>query len=221
MWVIFASARDGYRDLYRAREGGGKEQRILEVRNPFTYPACTTPDDSQIIFSPLDTKTGRDLWSIPMDDPSKAAPILATNANESHARISPDGRWIAYLSDQADGSSEIFIRPYPISNDDRAWQATTGGAGHIHGSEGLLSWNPEGTELIYLMADGRTMNSLKVVLGDEVRIKSPTTLFTYPKRIVHFCPAPDHQSIIIAVPVDAAPGSIVVASDWKAYLDPG
>jgi Tol biopolymer transport system component len=221
-WLIFASGRDGYLDLYRVRAGGGQEERILEVRNPFTDPACLSPDNRDVIYCPLNATTGRDIWSCPIDDPSKATPILVTNSNDSQARISPNGKLIAYLSDQAGGSSQVFIRPYPINQEDRAWQATTdGGGSDVYGPEGLLSWNPDGTELIYLMPDGHTMNALKVELGDEVQIDAPKTLFTYPGRIIHFCPAPDHQSIIIAVPVDATPGSIVVASDWKAYLDLG
>ena len=91
-----------------------------------------------------------DIWVLRMGDPSagsgqarKAQPFLRTPFNESAPRFSPDGRWLAYISDES-GRYEIYVQPYPGPGG--KWQISTEG-----GTEPV--WNPNGRELFYRSGD--------------------------------------------------------------------
>jgi hypothetical protein len=100
--------------------------------------------------------TGFDLWTLPLDltdpdhpKPGKPEPFLSTPANEILPRFSPDGRWIAYRSDESGTNDEIYVRPFPNGSGGR-WQISTGG--------GLYAfWSNNGRELFYETTDNRIM----------------------------------------------------------------
>ena len=90
-------------------------------------------------------QTGRDLSVVLFGATPKVAPLIATSFNESNGDISPDGRWIAYQSDES-GREEIYVRPFPDVDAGGRWQISPNG-----GSRPL--WARNGRELFYLSAD--------------------------------------------------------------------
>jgi Tol biopolymer transport system component len=115
------------------------------------------------------TVTGRgtrsDIWIRAMSGSSPPTPFLATEFNEGEPAISPDGRWIAYTSNET-GSPEVYIRPYPDTG--TTWQVSRGGgAGPI--------WSRDGRELYFTV--GSTMMVVAIDAQPTLRIGSPTLLF--------------------------------------------
>jgi Tol biopolymer transport system component len=98
---------------------------MLHESDLLKAPMSWSPDDKYIVFWVQDPKTGSDLWMLNLED-KKAAPLIASPFNETHAQISPDGKWIAYASDSKDNRFEIYVRPFPAGSG--GWQVSfTGG----------------------------------------------------------------------------------------------
>src|SRR6266571_4581457 len=88
---------------------------------------------------PADPATGLDLWVLPLSGNRTPQPFLRTRFTEAGPRFSPDGRWIAYGSDES-GQYEIYVRPYPGPGG--KWQVSTEGGEHV-------IWSRDGKEIFY------------------------------------------------------------------------
>jgi serine/threonine protein kinase len=146
-WIVFPSDRAGPINLFwKPVDGSGPEERLTTSQN--TQRAGSFPGDGRtLLYTELDPKTGQDLWVLPMEgDPRQAGAegrkprvFLQTPFQESSGQFSPDGRWIAYVSDES-GRWEVYVRPFPGPGG--KWQISTEG-----GTE--LAWNPKGRELFF------------------------------------------------------------------------
>jgi len=151
------------------------------------------------------SETGDDLWTLDLADPDhpiagKPEVFLQTPADELIPQFSPDGRWIAYRSDET-GSAEIYVRPYPNASGGK-WQISTGG--------GLYPlWSKNGRELFYETADNRIKAMDYTVLGGaftpgKVRPWSGRELF-YPGTS-NLDLAPDGKRFVVLSLPEAASG---------------
>ncbi len=146
---------DGRRIAYRAAasvswqpaDGTGAVESVTKGPNP-QFPASFTPDGKALAILDLNPKTGFDVSMVSMNGDRAAKPLLHTPFAETNAEISPDGRWIAYQSNES-GRDEIFVRPFPAVDAGR-WQISTGG-----GVQPV--WAHSGRELFYRDPDGRLM----------------------------------------------------------------
>ncbi len=102
--------------------------------------------DGQLLFSADVAGHGRDVHALSMDGSDRVARILYGAANELNAEVSPDGRWIAYDSDES-GQFEVYVRPYPQAYTGGRWQISSGGARQP-------MWSRDGRELYYRDFEG-------------------------------------------------------------------
>ena len=144
--VAFGSQRGGsvFSTFWKAADGTGTVELIESANNP--VPMTFSPDGTQLVFYESHPETGRNLHVRSMDADGTSVPLLVTEFNEWNAEISPDGHWLAYQSD-ASGQDEIYVRPFPNTDDGR-WQISRGG-----GTKPL--WGPDGRELFYLSLGGQ------------------------------------------------------------------
>jgi Tol biopolymer transport system component/predicted Ser/Thr protein kinase len=134
-------------------DGAGETQRLLASKNS-VFPRSFFPDGRRLAFHELDPNTGYDLWTLSLDlnDPDhpkagKPEPFLRTPANERVPTVSPDGRWIAYQSDES-GRYEVYVRPFP----------GPGGKWQISDAGGQLPvWSHKRGELFFETLDNRIM----------------------------------------------------------------
>jgi serine/threonine-protein kinase len=145
--VAFGSGRDGgaFSTFWKAADGTGTVERLIESPNG-PIPLTFSPDGTQLVFYETHPETGSDLHVRSMDADGTSVPLLVTEFNERNAEISPDGHWLAYQSN-ASGQTEIYVRPFPNTDDGR-WQVSRGGA-----TKPL--WGPAGRELFYLSLGGQ------------------------------------------------------------------
>ncbi|MGQ0736987.1 MAG: protein kinase domain-containing protein [Acidobacteriota bacterium] len=137
--IVYASLRGGKWGLYQTlSSGSGTEEPLFESEAP-KAPMSWSPDGKRIVFWTEDPKTGSDLWVLTVDD-EKAAPLLATPFTETHAQISPDGKWIAYADNSKDDRLEIYVKPFPTGSG--GWQVSTSGGDWPR-------WRADGKELFY------------------------------------------------------------------------
>jgi serine/threonine protein kinase/Tol biopolymer transport system component len=213
-WIAFTSTRGGSRDLYkRPLSGTGADELLL--RSPRTkYPNSWSADGRYILFTSREEDTGWDIWVLPPD--GKPLPLINTAATEIEPQLSPDGRWLAYTSDES-GRSEVYVRPFGRAGD--SWLISTSG-----GSD--PRWRDDGAELYYLSLD-RTLMAVTMKSdrqsGDLVA-SVPTALFqtrtSGPLGVgvrFNYAAAPGGQRFLITTDVpEATAEPISVMVNWKA-----
>ncbi|MBI4902639.1 MAG: serine/threonine-protein kinase [Acidobacteria bacterium] len=154
---------DGKHIAFRANEnngiywirsdGAGEPLRLTQSKNNES-PASFSPDGKRLAFTEQAGATGVDIWTLPLEGsdsdnpkPGKPEPFLRTKFTEGFPAFSPDGRWMAYTSDES-GIMEVYVRPFPGPGG--KWQVSTGG--------GVMAvWSRNGRELFYRTLDHRIM----------------------------------------------------------------
>ena len=125
--IVFASSRGGHSDLYmHAADGSGEDQLLLKSDED-KIPTGFSTDGRYLLFTVSDPKTHNDIWVLPMEGDRKPIPFLRTEFNEGQAQFSPDGRWIAYVSNES-GSNEVYVKPF-----------SPGAGTEISGSKSMVS----------------------------------------------------------------------------------
>ena len=113
MHLVFASARGGPTNIFWKPSDGteSSEQRLISGEQS-TLPLAWSPDGQFLAFVKVDPVNGQDIWVAPVAEPQKARPFLQTRFREGAPQFSPDGHFIAYISDES-GSTEVYVRPFP------------------------------------------------------------------------------------------------------------
>ena len=211
--IVWASNREGVHDLYQKAASGAGQDELLLKSDYRKFPTDWSRDGRFIVYYEINPKTKRDIWILPVDRSQKPFPFLQTEANEAGAQLSPDGRWIAYASDES-GSYEVYVRSFP---DARArWQVSTKGGVGPH-------WRRDGKELFYYSADGKLM-SAEVKSGTSFEAGAPVALFEFRSGngvpfIAPFTAAADGQRFLLNTLVDESGGSpLTIVLNWTAGL---
>ena len=168
--IVFSSGREGVEQLYRKPASGARPEQPLLRSEQSKYASSFTPDGRFLLFETLDPVTKQDLWLFELGAASEPAPFLRTPFNEGAARISPDGQWVAYCSDES-GRPEIFVADFPARAD--RWQVSSGGAVNP-------MWRADGRELFYLSAEGDLMAATVQPGRSDFEIAAPRILFRTP-----------------------------------------
>jgi eukaryotic-like serine/threonine-protein kinase len=140
--AVFASLRRGVPQLFRTSfSAPGTAALLLPASEPSIVNDWSA-DGRHLLYSVLAAGTGWDIWALPLQG-GAAFPLVQTPANERNARLSRDGRWVAYTSDQR-GLDEIFVRSFPDTGS--LWQISQGGARQA-------VWHPSGRRIFYVSRD--------------------------------------------------------------------
>jgi hypothetical protein len=175
------------------------------------------PDGSELIFRQVNPGTAGDLHVLRLTKGRGSDPLITTPFDESNAALSPDGRWLAYQSNES-GRAEVYVRPFPEVNTGR-WQVSTAG-----GTQPM--WARDGRELFYAAADGRL--TAVAVEPDATTFASgtPASLLEPAYFIAGSGPAygvsPDGRRFLMLKEAEAeegaAPAQLVVVLNWFAEL---
>jgi len=170
--VVFNSNRHGGPTMHlfgRPWDGSEPASLIKEMAFP-PQPHSWTPDGSALLFSQTDA-TSFGIWELPYTDDTTPRPVLDTPANEFHPSLSPDGQWLAYVSDEG-GQDEVWVRPYPGPGPVR--QVSVGGGwGPV--------WAPSGGEIYYKWPAGTAYRTRMMAAtfqpGSPPAVGDPRVLF--------------------------------------------
>ncbi len=165
--IIFNAIRDGSWDLFwKSAEGGPIE--LLAKTDYAPQPQSWSPDGKELIFTQgPHPENGIDIWILPFDGDRIPRPLIKTRYNEFHPAFSPDGRWLAYASDET-GRWEIYARPYPSL--DTVTRISTDG-----GCEPL--WAQDGGEIFYRDETGNKMMAVPITTEPALQAGKPEQLF--------------------------------------------
>jgi len=188
--VVFCSDRGGAFALYsRSADGTGAAERLPSTKIPAWHD--WSPDGTEIAIT--DVSLGQpDIWILPTREGSEPAPFLDSDASEWGATFSPDGRFIAYASDES-GRFEIYLRPAPGHEGARRQVSTSGGE--------EPRWPAGGGELIF--RSGRTWMAVPITTQPSLRVGKPRALFEADYLKVSGIPydvTPDGQRVLALKP---------------------
>ncbi|MBI3403251.1 MAG: PD40 domain-containing protein [Acidobacteria bacterium] len=162
--IVFASSRAGAPNLlWQAADGTGGVERLTTSQG-VQYPWAFTPDGKSLVIRDTDPTTLMDVSVISMEGNHSSKPLIRTPFNEQNAEISPDGRWIAYQSNES-SQEQVHVRPFPAVEAGH-WQVSTGG-----GTRPV--WARNGRELFYVDPRGRIM-TVPVQGGSSFIAGNPT-----------------------------------------------
>jgi len=136
--VAFESSRNGPHQLFIVSAEGGDPAQITSGNNEH-YLCDWSPDGRHLAYVEWDLERGADLWTIELGSNASPQPVAQSEFAEKQGTFSPDGRWIAFTSDES-GQSEIYVQPFPGPGPKR--QISNGG-----GEE--PAWSHSGRELFY------------------------------------------------------------------------
>ena len=223
--IIFSSVRGGVQNLYwQAADNTGTIERLTTSPN-VQLPSSISPDSTRVLFGEVAPRTNQDIMMLTLPTPANSMaagptqPLIQTTFGEGNAEVSPDGRWVAYQSNES-GSSQIHVRPFPRV-DSGHWQVSTGG-----GFKPL--WARSGRELFYVA--NRTLMAVTVQnTGAMFSAGNPTEILDITPYFFGYAPrnydvsADGQRFLLITL---SAPGqssmtpsnSVIVVEHWTEEL---
>jgi Tol biopolymer transport system component len=190
--IAFSSRRNNKWGIYaKPADGTGAEELIIET-DARTSPMSWTPDGKQLVY--FHAAGNGDVWAVPVAGDRKPIPILQTQFSEVFPHLSPDGKWLAYMSNET-GRSEIYVKPFP--DGPGKWQVSTDGGA-------FPRWRADGRELFFFF--GAMFAADIRVAGASLRPGVPRRIFGLAdpsaNHFAHhrFAVSPDGQRFLVSQP---------------------
>ncbi len=170
--IAFTSNRNGIYDIFATASNGAGTEELLLKSSQVKAPTDWSRDGRFILFQDVDPKNSWDVWALPMFDERKPFVVVSTPSEEREAQFSPDGKWIAYQSNET-GQFEIYVQPFPGPGG-KIKVSTAGGKD--------ARWRADGKELFFIAPNSKLMAVPTQTSGSRFEVGTPTMLF--PTRIV-------------------------------------
>jgi Tol biopolymer transport system component len=213
--IAFSSARGGSLDMYlKPASGPGDEKLLLSTGAPNSVGRWTK-DGRFLLFFSTSPETAEDTWALPFSGPAKPVSLLQTHFSEIFANASPNGRWLAYSSNQSH-QFEVYVKaftPENVAADAPKWLVSYGGARPL--------WAPDGKRLYYLSLTNQVM-AVDIDTHDGFHASKPVRLFAAPSAALQSTGwdlSPDGKRFLFAVPSDE--GRVIpftVIRNWEAQM---
>ena len=208
--IVFNSSRNGHLDLFVKASNGAANEELLFADQQDKHPTSWSRDGRYLLYST--SENGGDLWVLPMTGDHKPYRFTHTPANEAQARFSPDGRWVAYASNES-GVGQVFVAPFP----------GPGGKQQVSSQRGSEPrWRHDGQELFYLAGDN-VLTAVEVdASADALRLGAERPLFTLTTSAPRspYDVAPDGRFLATTLVQDSSSttSSVTILVNWPLLL---
>jgi len=227
MRIAFASDRLGHMDLYEHNADGSGESRLLYQSEEDKIPTSWSPNGRFLLFESRSPKTLDDLWVLALDE-RKAVPFVRTDLSERQAMFSPDGRMVAYVSEQS--VPEVFLQPFdPKALEDGA--ANVKGKSVVSkGGGSYPRWRGDGKQLFYLNFAAAQFDTQLMVVdmnpGDPPELGIPRRMWpprtdpsANPNAGSYGVTSDGKQFLFLALPTaSSTPPPFTVLLNWRESL---
>jgi eukaryotic-like serine/threonine-protein kinase len=190
----------------RSLSASGTEEKVLENYNGNLILFDISHDGRYLVFNHQDPKTDFDIYAMDLQGDKKLVPVLNGPSAERNAHISPDGKWMAYISNET-GADELFVTSFPVPGS--RWQVSNGGTN----SPG--DWSADGKNLRY--RKGEKIFNVEVHSGaSKPDFSAPKELLSLPTSIIDMALLPDDKRILALRPSgDSTPVPINFVLNWE------
>ena len=199
---------------WRPADASGPQEILIEPEDTGQIPTSWSPDGQTLVYTDL---FGPDIWMLPLGGEEKPWAFLDTDFEVSGAMFSPDGHWLAYMSNET-GRDEVYVQPVSVTTPGGKRQVSIGGGGEP-------VWAPDGRDLFY--RNGDRMMAVAIETEPELSVGTPRLLFEG-----RFLPvlsgddpggsydiSPDGQRfLMIKREQDLVPTEIIVILNWFEEL---
>jgi len=209
--IAYAAQKKNW-DLYLKDAAGTGEPELLLANDEDKFPTDWSRDGSTLVFQSRNADTAWDIWGLRLLGDRKPFPLRRTKFQEGSASISPDGRFLAYQSNES-GRAEVYVQEFPEARS--KWQVSPEG-----GRDPF--WRGDGRELYYRTLDSR-LTAVPIEKGTAFAAGTPQPLFQarFAPVVARglYRPAPDGQRFLVLAPLakDAMRPGVVVLN-WAAAL---
>jgi eukaryotic-like serine/threonine-protein kinase len=215
--VVFSSDRAGANDLYVKTTDGRDGAELVFSRSGPQAATDWSSDGKWLVVEDNSRDTGRDLWVVSVDGKSQARPIARTRFQEWGGRLSPDNRWMAFVTDES-GASEVYVMPFTGVGDKKRI-STAGGISP--------RWRRDNKELFYVSPDSGTVMAVAIAPTSTLTAALPVRLFDLQApvtarrpREVGYDVSPDGDAFLLSTPPEQPlPGGIAVVLNWQRELN--
>lgn len=213
--VAFRSLMRGTQGLYQIpADASGKPELLLAAKTNSTIsPTSWAPDGKALVYVEADADAKTRLWVLPLagrNGQNQPYPFHDASANEGAGEVSPDGRWLAYRSEET-GSAEIYVQAFPVS----------GRKIRISSQGGIRPrWSANGRELFYWQLDAESqLMAVEFGAPPTFQIGNPKSLFKLARRPgTTFDVAHDGMRFLIEGGLDQSASKIAVVVNWFTEL---
>jgi eukaryotic-like serine/threonine-protein kinase len=223
--IAFSSERGEGFNLYQKVSNLTGEDELLFKASGAKLPSSWSPDGRFLLFFRPTPPTH--VWLLPLGGTAAdRKPISFSDSpfNIAAAHFSPDGRWIAYSSDES-GRNEIYVRPFDVSSvtdtsavtvvpETGKWQVSIDGGTNPH-------WSRDGKEIFFLSSVGGMMMSVPVNTSGTFQAGVPKALFKVPAGVLFYDVSADGKRFLMAAPSGASASTqppFTVVLNWEALL---
>jgi len=197
--------------IYEKPANGAGEEKLLNGGGVNSRPQDWSPDGRILVYEDFGRNTAQDLWLLPLEGDRKPRPYLETPFDERDAQFSPDGRWMAYASNES-GLLQVYVQPVPASSG--KFQISSAGGTQPR-------WRRDGKELFYISAEDKLM-AVEVKINNTFEAGSPKALFDLQQNSMAgrwaYQPAADGQRFLVLSNARSASPLITVVLNWQAGL---
>jgi len=191
--IAYTNSGRGREEILILNSDGSGEARTLPTTDD-QFKAATDWTHAGLVLANIRSRTGTDVLLAPYPE-GGARTLLATPYGELGGRVSPDGRWLAYISSEA-GSRDAYVQSFP--NPGHKVRVTSGGADRVW-------WMPQSDELCYVHLNHTRIMSVKLTRrGEDFEVGEPRSLFELPPDIVSVDLTHDGQRLLVTRSPDAA-----------------
>jgi Tol biopolymer transport system component len=211
-WLGADGSRSGG-SLSLVATANGEVRRLLSPSNRWIQPTDTSADGSTLLYWELLAGRGHDIGWLRLAGEPQDTVYLSTPSNEDGGRLSPDGRWIAYLSD-ASGRREAFVDTFPRPT--RAQRVATDGEVHE------VDFRSDGQELFLVASEGGSsaVFACDLRFSERPEIGTPRKLFSLPRDWTDLEPAPAGDRFLLVRPAGVRWPSLILVDGWRAQVGP-
>ena len=207
--LVFDSNRGGTYGIYEKPANGMKKEELIFTDSAIKFTTDWSSDGKYVLFDRSDPaqKTKTDVWVLPMFGDHKAYPFVAGEFEEHYGIFSPDGRWVAYASNES-GKDEVYAVGFP--NPAARFQISTNG-----GTD--PQWRGDGKEIYYVDPDNKIMAVDIAAKGDTLQLGTPRALFQARLQTVEPPYAtPDGKRFLVNELPASSASYLTVVLNWDA-----
>jgi Tol biopolymer transport system component len=203
--VAFSSNPTGVFNPY-ITDGPNREKLVTDMRLSGGYPTDWSPDGKSLLYW-----ADEDLWIVPADGKGKPYTIAKTRFDEHTGSFSPDGKWVAYSSNES-GRYEIYLIPFPAAEGKRYTVSSQGGASP--------AWRRDGKEIYFVSGDGRLTAMPVTIHGSDVQFGRAESLFAVDSSDFNraYEPSLNGQRFLVTIPAKPGGAAFTLLLNWTRGL---
>jgi eukaryotic-like serine/threonine-protein kinase len=219
--LVYGANKRGPYDIFEKRADSTGSEQLLLQSDTSKFPTDWSADGRFVAYSASVGTSKMEMWILPRSGERKPYVFLQGDFNVGEGRFSPDGRWLAYTSDES-GRAEVYVTPFPSGAS--KWQVSTAGGSNPR-------WRHDGKEVFYLAANSELTAAEVSTSGSVFQVGAVRPLFhillrTGPSRLelsptsgqIGYDAGPDGKWFVVNSPLAGSPPPITLVTNWAAEL---